>query len=102
MEYCFDRISAEHREDVMRIFNYYIENSFAAYPEEPLPESFFDRILEMTKGYPAFIIRNRNSDRIVGFCFLRPYNPFPTFRETAEISYFIEEQETGKGLGFRA
>ena len=30
---------------------------------------------------------------------MRAYNPFPTFARTAEISYFIEQGYTGRGLG---
>ncbi len=30
---------------------------------------------------------------------LRAYNPFAVFRETAEISYFINNNFIGKGLG---
>lgn len=31
--------------------------------------------------------------------FLRAYNPFPTFKNTSEISYFINDKYSGKGLG---
>ncbi len=102
MTYEFVRISEAHRNEVMRIFNYYVEHSFAAYPEEPLPDIFFDKVLEMTKGYPAYVIFKKPKNKVCGFCFLRPYHPFSVFRETAEISYFIEESETGKGLGGQA
>ena len=30
---------------------------------------------------------------------LRAYHPFPVFSKTAEISYFIRPEWTGKGLG---
>ncbi len=29
----------------------------------------------------------------------RPYNPMPVFSQTAEISYFIDNEYTGKGIG---
>lgn len=49
------------------------------------------------KGYPAFVIKSDND--IVGFCLLKSYNSFSTFNHTAEISYFIDEKHSGKGLG---
>ncbi len=96
----FEKLCAGHGKRVMEIYNYYIENSFAAYPEEKFPEEFFGRFLEMTKGFPAYAILSNNE--VVGFCFLRPYNPIPAFKETAEITYFIDENHTGKGLGKEA
>lgn len=97
MEVVFEKMSVNHRKDIMDIYNYYIDNSLSAYPESALPYEFFDNFLEMTKDYPAFSIKV--TDKIVGFCFLRAYNRFPTFRETAEITYFIEKDYTGKGIG---
>src|SRR5512138_1570561 len=93
----FEPLAEVHGKAVMEIFNDYVKNSFSAYPDEALPDSFFDQILMMAKGYPAFAILE--GDRVIGFCFLRPYNPFPTFRECAEISYFLDKYHTGQGIG---
>ncbi len=96
-EFFFEPMDHSHLRDVMDIFNYYIAHSFAAYPENLLPEPFFERILEMTKGYPAYVIKTGR--KCAGFCFLRAYNPHSTFRTTAEITYFIHPDHTGMGLG---
>lgn len=93
----YAKMGIEYASDVMEILNHYIKNSFAAYPDKELPITFFGKLLEMTEGYPSFVIKS--DDGIVGFCFLRAYNPFPTFKNTAEISYFINEKHSGKGLG---
>jgi len=95
----FEVMSEKHCAEVMGIYNYYVENGFSAYPETPLPEQFFGKFLEMTKGYPAFVIKDEGTREVVGFCFLRAYNPFLAFRKTAEITYFIKQDQTGKGLG---
>lgn len=91
------KMDIEHADDVMRVLNHYTINSFAAFHDQELPITFFGQLLEMTKGYPAFVIKSGND--VVGFCFLRAYNPFSAFNNTAEISYFIDEKHTGKGLG---
>ena len=93
----FVKMELDHGAEIMEIFNYYAENTFAAYPENKLPTGFFNKMIEMTNGYPALTIMEHH--KIVGFCFLRPYNPFPAFKETAEISYFIHKDYMGKGLG---
>ena len=91
-------ITAADREPVMDIFNHYIENGFAAYPEQRLPYEFFDTLLSMCQGYPSAVARDE-AGCIVGFGMLRPYSPIPTFAQTAEIAYFLMPEATGKGIG---
>jgi L-amino acid N-acyltransferase YncA len=93
-------ITKDNRKEIIDIFNYYVENSFAAYPEQKLPYEFFDHFLEMCEGYPALTAEDEHGD-ILGFGLLRAYNPFPTFSQTAEITYFIKPGYTGRGIGKR-
>ncbi len=102
MAISFEAMTMEHSKDAMDIFNYYIENSFAAYIEQKLPYEFFGKIIEMSKGYPSYIIKNDNTQKVIGFCYLRAYYPMLAFRQTAELSYFISSEETGKGIGKKA
>jgi len=91
-------ITVDDRAAVMEIFNYYIENSFAAYPEQRLPDEFFDALFIMSNGYPT--VAARTEDGVVtGFGLLRPYNPLPAFFKTAEITYFLKPGFTGQGIG---
>jgi len=91
----------EHdRESIMDIFNFYVENSYAAYPEQRLPYDFYDVFLSMCKGYPAVTVRNGAGD-VVGFGMLRPYHAMPAFSKTAEITYFIKPDCTGQRIGKR-
>lgn len=86
------------RSPVIDIFNYYIENSFAAYPDRRVPYEFFDILLKAAEGYPAVVAKDKQ-ETVVGFGMLRAYHPFPVFSKTAEISYFIKPEWTGKGVG---
>lgn len=90
--------SPEDRQSVMDIFNWYIENSFAAYPEHKLGYEFFDMILNTMRGYPTAALCTSQGE-VIGFGFLKAYNPMPTFKKTAEITYFIKPEYTAKGLG---
>jgi len=93
----FEELNERHKCDVMNILNYYVENSYAAYSEEKMADTFFENIVNMTTGYPAYVVKI--DENIVGFAFLRAYNPFSTFSETAEITYFIDKDHTGRGIG---
>jgi phosphinothricin acetyltransferase len=93
-----ESLSGDAREPVIDIFNYYIEHSFAAYPETKVPSGAFDNLLKMCEGYPAVAARNE-SGLVVGFGMLRPHSPFPAFSSTAEISCFIKREYTNKGIG---
>jgi L-amino acid N-acyltransferase YncA len=98
MKYELFPISSSDREEVIDIFNYYVENSFAAYPESRVPYEFFDLLFQATAGYPSAIVKDK-SKAILGFGMLRPYSPIPTMAGTVEITNFIRPGCTGKGIG---
>lgn len=56
-------------------------------------------LLKRSEGYPSYALKDMDKDCVIGFCQLSLYNPFPTFKSTACISYFIDNKYTGKGLG---
>ena len=38
---------------------------------------------------------------VAGFGFLKPFLPFPAFKKTRMLTYFIAPEDTGRGLGIR-
>jgi len=98
MHFHLEPMLPEHREPVIDIFNYYIENSFAAYPATKVPYEFFDKFLEMSDGYPTITVKDEIGE-VLGFGMLRAHNPSPTFSQTAEITYFITPEYTRRGIG---
>jgi L-amino acid N-acyltransferase YncA len=91
-------LTKDSQKEIIDIFNYYVDNSFAAYPERKLPYEFFDQFLKMSEGYPALTVKDEQGN-ILGFGMLRAYNPFSTFSQTAEITYFVKPGYTGIGIG---
>lgn len=83
------------RDAVMRIFNHYAATSFAAYPDGPLPLPFFSLLQE---GALSAIVLEESGD-IVGFGLLKHFLPFPAFRKTGMLTYFIAPDTTRKGFG---
>lgn len=98
MKIILSSITHDDRTEVMEIFNYYVENSFAAYPDRRIPNEFFDKLLQMSRGYPT-VTSKTDEGIVVGFGLLRPYNPMPAFFRTAEITYFLKPGYTGRGIG---
>lgn len=91
-------VRIEDGSQIIDIFNHYVENSFAAYPDNRIPHEFFQVFLETAKGYP-FLGAKDEDGKLLGFGMLRPYNLISTFSGTAEITYFISPEHTGKGIG---
>ena len=85
------------REAVMRIFNHYAATSFAAYPDGPLPPQFF---VPLREGSVSAIVLEGDGG-ITGFGLLKPFLPFPVFRKSGMLTYFLAPEATGKGLGIR-
>ena len=100
MNIIFQPMTETHIEPVLEIFNYFIKNSFAAYPEDPVPSEFFPKLLQITQGYPSIVVVDKDrEDKVIGFAFMRALHPSKTFRRTAELSYFLLPEYTRKGIG---
>lgn len=100
MNCVFMPLSESHRRPVVDIFNFFVENGFAAYPEDKVPDAFFDLLLKAAAGYPAVVIIDQDaSDQVAGFALMRPYHPVKTFERCAAVSYFLLPPYTHRGLG---
>jgi L-amino acid N-acyltransferase YncA len=84
---------------VTEILNQHIASGFAAYPSHPLGPEFWAYLRRMAAGYPAYVVRLEGA--VVGYGMLRPHLPPDTLARTAEVSYFLRPEHTGRGLGSR-
>lgn len=100
MEYVLESMKEEHRRQVIDIFNFFIDKTFAAYPGAPLKYSVFDQFLAAARSLPALVVKDSGNE-IIGFAFLQPYHPADSFRKTAVATYFILPEHTRKGIGAR-
>jgi L-amino acid N-acyltransferase YncA len=97
-DYTLSPLTENDRTAVIDLFNYYIETSFAAYPEHPVSYKYFDLMMTKARGYPSIAIRDSEGS-LVGFSMLHFLYPLSVFAHTAEITTFLRPQDTGKGLG---
>lgn len=84
-------------ESITAIFNHWVTESYAAYPDEPVGEGFFRDRNAAHPEYPFFVADGEAG--IVGFAYLSPFHPVPTMRHTANLTYFLHPEHTGHGLG---
>ncbi|MBN3035894.1 MAG: N-acetyltransferase [Bacteroidales bacterium] len=95
--YTFRKYRDKDRPRVTAVLNHYIREGFAAYPERELKEEHLSELLDRLGAYPAYVVEL--GDSVIGFGILHRYHPAETFSHTAEITYFILPEHTGKGLG---
>lgn len=98
MNITIETILGSDAEEIVDIFNYYTENGFAAYTEQPISYDKFDVFFHASRGYPAVTAKDETG-MVVGFGMLRPFSTIPTFSRTAELTCFLRHGFTGKGIG---
>jgi len=98
MELILTPFEEKHRKPVIDIFNHYVVEGFAAYPENPLPYEAFDLFRKMAAGYPAYAAETE-CGVVAGFGFLHAHNSMPTFAHVAELSYFLAPEFCRMGIG---
>lgn len=97
MPYAFEKLGPEHEVGVLAIMNHYIATGTAAFRNGPAGPEHFAGMLDIAKDYPAWAVVEGGS--VLGFGRLKPYSDNPSFAETAELTYFLAEGSTGRGIG---
>jgi len=97
MKYSFRKIKTNDQDNILRILQHYAEHSFAAYPDNKNQNEHFNKLFDVPQEFPFYVIEYNN--QIIGFGVLRPYSKLATFKESCEVTYFIDPQHTQKGLG---
>jgi phosphinothricin acetyltransferase len=98
MEYIIRKVCDTDKKNVIDVFNYFIEKTFAAYPEKKVEYSFFEILQEISVNDSCYVIEDRNHT-IIGFGLLRKHQHVDVFQRTAEVTYFILPEHTERGLG---
>jgi L-amino acid N-acyltransferase YncA len=99
-DFTIRKVREDDREAVVNIFNYFVENSYAAYPDTKADSTLFDFLNSMAREGIFYVIQNPG-DGIVGFGLLRHHQRSNTFDRAAELTYFILPDYSRHGLGTR-
>ncbi|HSM50465.1 MAG TPA: GNAT family N-acetyltransferase [Thermoanaerobaculia bacterium] len=99
MEFVIRPVAAADWPAVAAVFNQYVRGSFAAFPAEPVPEAFLRERSAQFSAYPFLVVET--AGRVVGFGFLGPFHWAPTLQRSGEVTYFLDREHTGMGIGGR-
>jgi L-amino acid N-acyltransferase YncA len=99
MEYFIRKANDADAQNVADIYNYYAQNSFAAFPEKTITKEFYFNFRELTRGDSFYVVETPIKE-LIGFALIRHYQKmFGVFDSVAELTYFILPQHTRTGLG---
>lgn len=98
MKHTIRQATNEDRPAILKIFNYYIENTFMAYPEHALEMDVFDYLDKVHFPNQLYVIELEDG-QIAGFGMLKRIGPDAVFDHTAEIAYFILPDFIHHGIG---
>jgi len=102
IEVAFVEMSEAYLPKVLEIYNYYIQNSTATFHIQPLSSEEMRKIVFFNNPkYQSFVILDREQN-INGYCILAPYKEREAYSITAEVTIYLEQNSTGKGIGSQA
>lgn len=82
---------------IVDIYNFYVQNSNAAFIEKSINVKFVENLHEAALQN-SFLVLDQG-EMIIGFALLKRFFSIETFNRTATVSYFISPEYTRQGLG---
>lgn len=80
---------------VARIYAPYVASTAVSFEEEaPVPEEVVKRI----KASHVWLIAD-SATEVIGYAYAAPFHPRPAYRWSVEISVYLTEAATGRGIG---
>ena len=79
-------------------YNYYIQNTTVTFEEVPLSDqAFLSRAERIIKQYPWLVLEV--DGKPVGYAYLDRFNVRNAYRYTADVTVYLDPNQTGKGYG---
>lgn len=86
--------------DILKIYNFYINNHLSNFEEKPLTKNNFLKMFKnILKEKLPFIICE-NSKKLIGFAYLSKFRNKSGYKHTFEDTIYIEKDFIGMGIGF--
>lgn len=88
----------EDIEQLVEIYNYYIENTVITFDRIAFTTDDFNRkIKSIYKKYPFIVLEENNE--ILGFAYGSSWRTKPSYKHTAESTIYLKNGVLGKGIG---
>ena len=86
-------------ESICAIYNHYIENTIITFEEEKVtPAVMSQRIASYSKNFPWLILEN-DQGFTVGYAYAAKWAERSAYKNTVEITVYLDHTESGKGYG---
>lgn len=99
----FERVSQQHLPELTEIYNHYVRNSTATFHYEPRTVADMEEML--LQSDPAYLSESwviRWDDAIAGYGYFAPYKKREAYKCSSEVTLYLREGFTGKGIGSKA
>ncbi|MFD0964116.1 GNAT family N-acetyltransferase [Pseudofulvibacter geojedonensis] len=83
---------------ITNIYNYYVENEMPTFEENPVTTDFFKEKISTSSDRFPWLVYELNSS-VIGYAYASPWKPRSGYRFTAEISIYLQHNNTEKGIG---
>lgn len=91
-------VAMHHLPALGTILNHYITQTTVSFYTEALDDkAMAGKIFFTEKHYQTFVLEE--ADVAIGYCAVTPWKQQQAYRQTAEISIYLEPGRTGKSLG---
>ncbi len=92
------KVKIEDAQQLLDIYNYYVENSIVTFDLEPLSlNTFQEKMTRICKAYP-FIVFEENNE-ILGYAYGSKFRPKPAYKYTVESTVYVKHNKHGKHIG---
>lgn len=98
MEVKFIPITQENINEALAIYNWYVLHSTATFHLEPVAQKELERMVSIGhRKYQSFVIICDHE--ICGFCYLSQFRYKEAYDKSAEITLYLKQGVTRKGIG---
>lgn len=91
-------VREEDAPDITDIYNHYVTETTVSFETEALStDSMRHRIKEISASYPYFVAEENG--RVVGYCYIHQWKERAAYRNTMELTIYLDLHHKRKGTG---
>lgn len=88
-----------HAAAILKIYAWHVLHGTATFETEPPSASEMQKRVQDVQQRGGFWLVAQEDEQVLGYCYLAPYRPRYAYRFTLEDSIYLDQQQTGRGIG---